>query len=130
MNLRAFLYWTTTALVALPLVMGGLAHFHLDPSMVENMRLMGYSTSFMRLLGFWKILAVPALLIPGAARLKEFAYAGIFFLLTGAAYSHYAAGHGLGGAAPALVILCLAFASYLLRPASRALGGAVLPEAG
>ena len=66
-----------------------------------------------------KLLGVLAVLAPGAARLKEWAYAGIVFDLSGAAYAHLHVGHSLGETSPALIMLALALASYALRPRSR-----------
>jgi hypothetical protein len=48
---------------------------------------LGYPTYFFAILGFWKVLGAIAILVPRFPRLKEWAYAGIFFDLTGAAAS-------------------------------------------
>lgn len=121
MNARVIGYWLATALTALPLFGGGFAHFTLNPEMAEGMAQMGYGLGAMRVLGLWKLLAPLALLAPGLPLLKEWAYAGIFFLLTGASWSHYVAGHGVGEVVTPLVILAFAATSYLLRPTDRRL---------
>lgn len=86
---------------------------------LEVMRHLGYPEYLLPLLGIWKILGVLALLVPGFPLLKEWAYAGFAFDLSGAAYSHLAAGDGpISALGPAVFLLLLAI-SYLLRPESR-----------
>ena len=76
----------------------------------------------MTLLGILKLLGVVALLAPGFARLKEWAYAGFSFDLIGAAFSFAAAGDPTpAGIAPPLLILAVVAVSYVLRPESRRL---------
>lgn len=77
----------------------------------------------------WKILGACAILAPGLPRLKEWAYAGMFFDLTGAAVAHAIVGDSdawMGNAghviAP-LVIVTLVVVSWALRPESRTLSG-------
>ena len=60
--------------------------------MVEIMNKLGYPTYFMVIIGIWKVLAVIALLLPKFKLLKEWAYAGLFFVMTGAFISHIACG--------------------------------------
>ena len=86
---------------------------------------LGYPTYFFAILGVWKILGAIAILGPRFPRLKEWAYAGIFFDLTGAAVSCAAVGqygaYAFHVLAP-LIIAVLAMASWALRPPSRMLG--------
>jgi uncharacterized membrane protein YphA (DoxX/SURF4 family) len=119
-------YWITTALVAFFIGSGGLAQmaqFHANPHGVVP--ILGYPMYFFAILGFWKVLGAIAILAPRFPRLKEWAYAGIFFDLTGAAAS-CAAVHGYGVYAfhivAPLLIAALAVASWALRPESRTLG--------
>jgi uncharacterized membrane protein YphA (DoxX/SURF4 family) len=86
------------------------------------MAALGYPAYFVTILGAWKLLGGLALLAPRLPRLKEWAYAGIAFDLTGAAFSHAAVGHPAAKVIAPLVILGLAAASWALRPASRRLG--------
>jgi hypothetical protein len=83
------------------------------------MRALGYPAYFLTILGVWKVLSAPALLAPRLPRLKEWAYAGIFFDLTGAAASHAFSGESPGKIAAPLVLLLIAAASWALRPPSR-----------
>jgi hypothetical protein len=126
MKAKKIAYWTTTGLVAFFIGGGGLAQiaqFHANPHGVVP--ILGYPTYFFAILGFWKVLGAIAILVPRFPRLKEWAYAGIFFDLTGAVAS--VAAVGVYGAyafhilAP-LIIAGLTVASWALRPPSRTIG--------
>ena len=74
---------------------------------------------FIMIIGFWKLLGSAALVAPGLPRVKEWAYAGIFFNMTGAAVSHvvnHSAGWHVG---VTLGLAGVTIASWALRPASR-----------
>jgi uncharacterized membrane protein YphA (DoxX/SURF4 family) len=119
-------YWTTTGLVAFALLSGGVADMmHLRP-VVEGMLRIGYPMYFLTIVGLWKALGGLALVWPGLPRLKEWAYAGVFFVLTGAAVSHAICGETGHVIAPA-VLAVLGMISWALRPKSRMLG-APIPE--
>jgi uncharacterized membrane protein YphA (DoxX/SURF4 family) len=124
MNARAAGYWTTTTLVALAFLTGGAAYLARADEPVRGMAALGYPAYFVTILGAWKLLGGLALLAPRLPRLKEWAYAGIAFDLTGAAFSHVAVGHPAAKAIVPLAILGIAAGSWALRPASRRLGGA------
>jgi hypothetical protein len=118
-------YWTTTVLVAF-FMSGGIAQiaqFKADPHGVVPQ--LGYPMYFFAIIGFWKVLGAIAILVPRFPRLKEWAYAGIFFDLTGAAASCVAVGvygvYGFHVIAP-LLIAGLTVASWALRPPSRTIG--------
>lgn len=127
MNGKTIGYWVTTGLVAFSMGAGGLMDLARGPEMVASMAALGYPAYFLLILGTWKVLAVPALLAPKLPRLKEWAYAGIAFDLTGAALSHAAAGDAAGKIITPLVILGLAAASWALRPGARKLVAAESP---
>lgn len=119
-------YWITTILVAFFIGSGGLAQiwqYHANPHGVVP--ILAYPMYFFAILGFWKALGAIAILAPRFPRLKEWAYAGIFFDLTGAAASVAAVG-GYGAYAfhflAPLIIAGLTVASWALRPASRVIG--------
>ena len=84
---------------------------------------LGYPAYFFTILGVWKLGAVIALVAPGLPRLKEWAYAGIFFNLTGAAASHAVVRDPLGNVMTPLIVLAIAMTSWALRPESRRLRG-------
>lgn len=112
-------YWLTTGLFAVAFLAAGAAELAGAPAAVTATVALGYPAYVLTILGLWKILSVPALLTPGLPRLKEWAYAGIFFDLTGAAASHAFSGGSLGNTATPLVLLLVAAASWALRPPSR-----------
>jgi uncharacterized membrane protein YphA (DoxX/SURF4 family) len=125
MKTKSILYWTMTILVAMPIGSGGVAQVaHLQQNVDGFVHVLGYPPYFVTVLGVWKVLGVIAILIPRFPRLKEWAYAGIFFDLTGAAASWAAVG-GNGEAfhiiAP-LIIAGFCVASWALRPESRKIG--------
>ncbi len=113
-------YWVTTGLFAAAFLASGAAEIAAAPGVVLAMRTLGYPLYFLTILGVWKVLGAAALLAPRLPRLKEWAYAGIFFDLTGAAISHACAGDPAGKIAMPLVFLVLAGASWALRPPARA----------
>jgi len=125
MNARNAGYWTTTTITALAFLTGGAAYLYRVDETVAGMAELGYPAYFVTLLGAWKLLGGLAILAPRLGRLKEWAYAGIAFDLTGAAFSHAAVGHGAGKLIAPLVMLAIAAASWALRPASRRLGAEV-----
>jgi len=123
---RAVAYWVTTGLVTLSMLSGGVAHVVHAPASVDGFVRLGYPLHFVTLLGIWKILGAVALLAPRLPRLKEWAYAGVVFDLTGAAFAWAAVGESdsLGNAGHIivpLVGLALALTSWALRPSSRKL---------
>jgi len=121
-------YWVTTGLVATSMLSGGVAQVLHVPANVDGFVHLGYPLHFVTLLGIWKILGALALLAPGFPRLKEWAYAGIAFDLTGAAFAWAAVGasdsvSNVGHILVPLVGLVLAAMSWALRPSSRKLPG-------
>ncbi len=121
MDIKNIGYWLTTGLFSFALGAAGISDILLTADMVAAMNELGYPLYFAQILGTWKVLGVVALLVPGLPRLKEWAYAGFFFNLTGAALSHLAIGHGIAGTIAPMALLGIAAASYFLRPASRVL---------
>jgi uncharacterized membrane protein YphA (DoxX/SURF4 family) len=121
MKPRTIAYWTTTGLVAFAFAAGGLFDVMRAPQVLETMAHLGYPAYVASLLGVWKLLGAVAIVAPGAPRLKEWAYAGIVFDLSGAVVSHASVGDVLGQFAAPLVLLALALTSWALRPASRVL---------
>jgi hypothetical protein len=126
MKAKSIIYWTTTILVALPIGSGGVSQiwqFRANPHGIVPV--LGYPTYFFAILGFWKVLGAIAILGPRFPRLKEWAYAGIFFDLTGAAASCAAVGavgaYAFHVIAP-LILTAFLVASWALRPQSRTLG--------
>jgi hypothetical protein len=118
---RLVIYWITTALVALGFAMGGIADLGASPEMVAAMTHLGYPIYFLTILGAWKLLGALAIVVPKLPRLKEWAYAGMVFDLTGAAWSHLASGDGAAQLVAPVVLLGLVATSWAMRPRSRTL---------
>ncbi len=123
---KTIVYWTMTILVALPIGTGGIGQilqYLANPHGVVPE--LGYPTYFFAILGVWKALGAIAIVVPRFPRLKEWAYAGIFFDVTGAAASCAAVGgygaYGFHVIAP-LIITGFTVASWALRPESRKIG--------
>jgi DoxX-like family len=123
---RTVAYWIMTILVAMPIGSGGvgqIAQYLANPH--GTVPELAYPTYFFAILGFWKVLGAIAILVPRFPRLKEWAYAGIFFDLTGAAVSCAAVG-GYGAYAfhviAPLILTGFTVASWALRPPSRTIG--------
>ena len=89
---RVIAYWVTTALVVFELAMGGVWDLLRVPQIRELIERLGYPNYFLIILGTWKLLGAVALAIPRSPRLKEWAYAGVLFDLTGAVASLFASG--------------------------------------
>lgn len=122
MNARRIAYWTTTGLVAFFLVSGAIGELSQQAGTMETVTILGYPAYFLTIIGLWKIAGAIAILVPRFPRLKEWAYAGIVFNMTGAFVSHAAVGDYGAGAYHLIatgVIALLAVVSWALRPASR-----------
>jgi DoxX-like family len=116
-------YWTTTILVAFFIGGGGVAQMAQFLGNVHGVvPVLGYPMYFFGILGFWKALGAIAILVPRFPRLKEWAYAGIFFDLTGAAASVAAVGVYAFHIVAPLVLAGLTVASWALRPENRTIG--------
>lgn len=126
---RTIGYWVTTGLFGVAFAAGAVGDLSGSPPILETLAHLGYPPYIATILGVWKVLALLALLAPRFPRLKEWAYAGILFDLTGAAASHAAMGDPAGKVIVPLVILALPLASWALRPESRKLASAPKPEA-
>ncbi len=86
------IYWIATALLAFGMLASGIQQILLTKEMAEMTTHLGYPLYFIRLIGVWKLLGVVAVLVPGFKIVKEWAYAGFFFTMTGALISHLACG--------------------------------------
>jgi uncharacterized membrane protein YphA (DoxX/SURF4 family) len=118
---RLIAYWVTTGLVAFQLGTGGAGDILRPASLVEGMAHLGYPAYFCVILGIWKVLGAVAVLAPRLPRLKEWAYAGTVFDLTGAAASHLAVGDSAIKLLGPLIFTGFACASWALRPPARRL---------
>lgn len=120
------IYWIATLWLASGMLSTGAlqvfrakAEGALSPPGVYGITNLGYPIYFLTIIGIWKILGVVALLVPKSPLLKEWAYAGFFFLMSGAIFSHIAVGHPVKEIFPAALLLILTVLSWYFRPASR-----------
>lgn len=113
------IYWISTLWLALGMASTGIVQLmKID---VESILNLGYPLYFITLLGIWKLLGVVVVLIPKFPLLKEWAYAGFFFAMSGAVYSHTASGNPINEVFPSLLLLTLTVVSWYFRPADRKL---------
>ena len=113
------IYWIATLWLALGMTSTGIVQVFNVKAEVDFINNLGYPRYCILLLGIWKILGVIAILIPTFPLLKEWAYAGFFFTMTGAIFSHVAYGDPVKEMLPALLLLVLTATSYYFRPADR-----------
>ena len=120
---RVIGYWVTTALVVFELALGGVWDILRVPQVRDLIERLGYPQYLLVILGIWKLLGAVALVIPRFPRLKEWAYAGVLFDLTGAVASLLASGLvDAGTLAYPITMTGVAGTSWALRPPSRRLG--------
>ena len=113
------IYWAATGLLAFGMLAQGLAQLFHTKGYVDILLHLGYPLYFLSILGVWKLLGVIAILLPRLVLVKEWAYAGFFFVMSGAVVSHIALGDSVMDAAPASVLLGLIGLSWYFRPADR-----------
>ncbi len=125
-KVRIIIYWLATLILVSGLLGTGVqqllrveAEGALGPAFAWGLAQMGYPAYLLTILGTWKVLGAVAILIPKYPLLKEWAYAGMFFLLTGALFSHIASGHPWTESIAAVSLLILTALSWYLRPAER-----------
>ena len=118
---RPVLFWLVTGLLAFGMLAGATAQLLRAQINVDGMRHLGYPLYVLTLVGAWKVVGTVVILLPGWQLAKEWAYAGFFFLLTGAVVSHLASGEGPLAALAPFVFAGLTVASWHLRPVNRRL---------
>jgi uncharacterized membrane protein YphA (DoxX/SURF4 family) len=121
MKIRSIAYWVTTGLVVFAMFSGGISEVVRQPQTIDGMKQLGYPVYFVVLLGIWKVLGSLALVTPGLPRVKEWAYAGMFFNMTGAAVSHLVCQSAVWHVAVTVGLAALVAASWSLRPPERKL---------
>lgn len=118
---RRIAYWATTGILVFCMTGGFFELFGAKITMDGIMKL-GYPAYIIPALGLGKVLAIGALLWPGLPRLKEWAYAGIFFNMLGAVISHVAHHDASWSIVVTTTIAGITLVSWALRPESRRLG--------
>ncbi|ASZ12515.1 DoxX family protein [Chitinophaga pendula] len=113
------IYWIATLWLSLGMVSTGIVQLLKVKAEVEVITHLGYPIYFLTILGIWKLLGAIAVLIPRFPLLKEWAYAGFFFSMSGAILSHLASGDPVAQIFPSLLLLLLTVTSWYFRPAAR-----------
>jgi hypothetical protein len=114
-------YWVTTGVLVFCMT-GGIFELLGAKPTVEGIMKLGYPSYIIPALGLGKVLAIFTILWPGLPRLKEWAYAGIFFNMMGAIVSHVAHDDPAWTILVTVTIAAITLASWALRPQDRRLG--------
>ena len=113
------IYWIATIWLALGMTATGIVQLMQTKDEVDLMSRIGFPVYFLTIIGVWKILGVVAVLVPRSALLKEWAYAGFFFSMSGAIFSHVASGSSASDIFGPSLLLVLTLVSWYFRPADR-----------
>ena len=116
------IYWVATLWLALGMTSTGIVQLiEMQEEIDRTVDHLGFPVYFLTIIGSWKILGVIAVLVPKFPLIKEWAYAGFFFNMTGALYAHIIMRDPIGEMFPAMLLLTLTIVSWYFRPASRKL---------
>lgn len=113
------IYWVATLWLALGMTSTAIVQLMGMDQEVANFRSIGFPLYVMTLIGAWKMLGVVAVLVPRFGLLKEWAYAGFFFAMSGAVMAHVISGHGAAEIFGPGLLLVLTVVSWYFRPAGR-----------
>lgn len=112
-------YWIATVWLALGMLSTGTVQLIKTKEEADMMAHLGYPLYFLTIIGVWKFMGVAAVLAPRFPLLKEWAYAGFFFAMSGAIFSHIAVGDGATTLFGPVLLLILTVLSRYFRPAGR-----------
>lgn len=115
------IYWIATAWLSLGMLSTGIVQFLKMKEEADLFTRLGYPSYLLTMLAIWKFLGVIVLLLPKFPLLKEWAYAGFFFCMSGAVISHIALGDPLKELLPPMLLLVLTLTSWYFRPTDRKL---------
>ena len=113
------IYWIATIWLSLGMVSTGIVQLLKMKQETDMMAHLGYPLYFLTILGVWKLLGVIAILVPKFPLLKEWAYAGFFFAMSGAIFSHFAMSDDAKDFFGPALLLALTIVSWYYRPADR-----------
>ena len=113
MSARNRIGWIVTGLMATLLLLSAVPDVLRIPGALLVFKHLGYPPYLLVFLGTAKMLGVAAVLVPGLPRIKEWAFAGLTFDVTGALYSHLSIGDPPDAWMPALIALVLVGGSYV-----------------
>ncbi|MEN6454713.1 MAG: DoxX family protein [Prolixibacteraceae bacterium] len=120
------IYWISTGWLALGMVSTGIVQLIKMQEETDLIAKLGYPAYLLTLLGIWKLLGVIAILIPKFPLVKEWAYAGFFFAMSGAIFSHLTVGDGAKELFGPVLLVVLTGVSWYFRPENRKLSKEVL----
>jgi len=118
-RLRTIVYWVATVPVLLETAVGAEWDLVRIPYVRDVFAHLGYPLYLLTILGVAKVSAVVGLVGPRFRRVKEWAYAGVFFVYAGAACSHYGVGDGPDRVATPIVFAALTLISSALWASSQ-----------
>ncbi|WP_417354151.1 DoxX family protein [Flavobacterium sp.] len=113
------IYWIATIWLALGMLSTGIVQLLKIEDEVTKITQLGYPVYILTILGIWKILGVMVVLLPKMPVVKEWAYAGFFFTMTGAVVSHFVSGSPAGELFGPALLIVLTVLSWYFRPKSR-----------
>ena len=116
------IYWIATIWLALGMFSTGAVQLikgKEGPAGVASVTHLGYPVYLLTILGVWKVVGAAAVLVPKVPLVKEWAYAGFFFIMSGAIFSHIAVGDSIKEIFPSLLLLVLTVVSWYFRPANK-----------
>jgi len=113
------IFWVSTIWLSLGMLSTGIVQLIRMEEEVDMMTNLGYPIYFLTILGIWKILGVTAVLLPKLPLIKEWAYAGFFFTMSGAVISHIAVGDSAKELFGPILLIVLTVTSWYFRPAER-----------
>jgi hypothetical protein len=116
------IYWIATIWLALGMFSTGAVQLikgKEGPAGVASVTHLGYPVYLLTILGVWKVVGAAAVLVPKYPLVKEWAYAGFFFIMSGAIFSHIAVGDSIKEIFPSLLLLVLTVVSWYFRPANK-----------
>lgn len=116
------IYWIATGWLSLGMVSTGIVQIILMDEEVQKMTILGYPRYFLPIIGVWKLVGVVAVLLPKFPLVKEWAYAGFFFLMSGAVLTHLSVGDAAAEFFGPTLLLMLTIVSWYFRPSDRKIG--------
>ncbi|MBV8326499.1 DoxX family protein [Chryseobacterium sp.] len=118
-KIKRIIYWIFTIWMSLGMISTAIVQLIQNKDELTNFTTLGYPAYLMIILGIWKVLGVIAVLIPKRLVLKEWAYAGFFFVMSGAVISHLIVHDTIGNTFPAVLLFVLVIISWYFRPSDR-----------
>lgn len=113
------IYWIVTIWLSLGMLSTGIVQLIQMEDEAQKMKALGYPMYFLTIIGVWKLLGVVAILIPKFPLVKEWAYSGFFFLMSGAILTHFAVGDSIVEYFGPTLLLILTITSWYFRPRDR-----------